>query len=342
MKLNKQCILFFISVAILQGLLSVAYGEVIFTENFNNQPDWQPHPATNAQDGYAYCDIDWCGGLQPPPGWTYYRTTGQWWGPMYHDTLRIKATADNSTDVGRGGSGKALVVYNESNSGGDGWGADGQLTKVFDQDYQELYIRAWIKTQAGWQWPSSDDMMIKMFRVGHFDKTGSAYAFFWSGNTAPLYLWDFKHSNTWGTRGMDSFRGDPQATRYNSGSPSDLDNDFLLKAGDTSIEPNGAGMLADTQYHRLDFHVKMNTLSGTTWNSNGVLEFWYDGMLKSIKTNVKWKDTGSTEAIGWNMVGFGGNAYNTFSATENKLEQWYAIDDIVVSTTPILTITNIR
>jgi len=36
--------------------------------------------------------------------------------------------------------------------------------------------------------------------------------------------------------------------------------------------------------------------------------------------------------VGWNMVSLGGNAFNLFSDTANKAEQWYALDDVVVST----------
>lgn len=113
---------------------SVCTAGVIFEDNFDTQADWQPRPATNdASPGGATagCDFNTANCTWPiPTGWNYFRSTGLWWGPTYPDTIRIKSTADDGTIVGRGGAGKAFVVYNESNSGasGDGWGADGQLT----------------------------------------------------------------------------------------------------------------------------------------------------------------------------------------------------------------------
>jgi hypothetical protein len=47
---------------------------------------------------------------------------------------------------------------------------------------------------------------------------------------------------------------------------------------------------------------------------------------------VHWKDGGSSAGIGWNTIHIGGNSDNAFA---NPGEQWYAIDDVVVSTTPI-------
>ena len=330
----KKMIVVVVTIFTLSMLLtSVSLADVIFYDSFDNQSDWQPRPATNdasPSGGVATCDYTTSNCAWPvPAGWSYFRSTGLWWGPTYQDTIRITG------EQGRGGYGKAFIEYTESNSGasGDGWGADGQLTKLFNQDYQDLYARVWIKTQAGWQWPSNNDMLIKMFRAYHFDRSGSIYSFFSGGNSCPIVLWDFKHSNTYGTRGMNSFRGDPQETRYYM--DGDSGSDYLLKAGDSAIEPTGTGMLADGLWHSLEFHIKMNTYNvGTgTWNSDGVYELWNDGELKFSRKNLLWKSTGSDPAIGWNTIAIGGNAYNSYTDPANHGEQWYAMDDVVVSTT---------
>ena len=67
-------------------------------------------------------------------------------------------------------------------------------------------------------------------------------------------------------------------------------------------------------------------------SANGVLEWWYDGTLVQSYADIIWKEPTSSAATGWNNVWFGGNSNNAFGT---NLEQWYAIDDIVVSTTPI-------
>jgi hypothetical protein len=320
-----------VTLVLLVVFVNFSFGEVLFTENFDNQSDWQPRPGSNdaSPGGFmASCDFNtvkcsW----SVPDGWSYFRTTGLWWGPQYQDTIRITNLA------GRGGSGKAFIVYNESNRGAsmDGWGADGQLTKLLDKDYQEMFARVWVRMQAGWQWDHTNDMMIKMFRTYHFDRIGSIYNFFSGGTSAPIVLWDFKHSNTYGTRGMPSFRGDPQGTRYMMNGDSGAD--YLLAANSTVL-PSDPGMLADGSWHSIEFHVKMNTYNTATktWNADGMIEVWNDGELKHSRSNLLWKSTGSHPGIGWNTIGIGGNAYNLYSNPANKAEQWYAMDDVVVST----------
>lgn len=378
MQMRTLYSLFIFTVSLL--LYRFACAAVIFEDNFNGQPDWQPRPASGdlAPAGRtAVCDYSHeCGGIKIPPiGWTQFRATGWWWGPTYQDTIRIT----NQADHGEGG--KSFIVYNEANNGasGDGWGADGLLTKLFDQDYQELYLRVWLRTQPGWRWDLRSDMMIKIFRVKHFDRTGSIYTGFSGGTLAPILIWDFKHSNSWGTRYVNALRCDPQENSYYCST--NVPNNTLFVANDMIIEPNAADMPADTNWHRLDFHVAMNTYDSQSniWNADGVYEFIYDGKPMETHSDVLWKRNGSDPGIGWNAIALGGNAHNSYnnnwSKTDNynigdvvsynsynwratqantgnkpgfssaywtkiglvssQIEQWYALDDVVVSTTPI-------
>jgi len=305
---------------------AISYASVIFEDNFDSHADWRPRSTS----GYVVCDYgEDCTTKLPPIGWTHFRSAELWPGPTNQDTVRITNQAD------RNGSGKAFIVYNESNKGasGDGWGADGQLTKLLDKDYQEIYVRVWVRTQAGWKWPSESDMMIKMIQLYHFDRKGSIYNAFTGGVLAPIYVMDFKHSPKWGTRYMNSLRCDPQETDYYCLTSVPLD--ALFVPGDYKIEPTGAGMMADGHWHRLDFHLRMNTFNGHIPNSDGIYEFSYDGKLKESHSNVQWKRIGSNSSIGWNVISLGGNAYNQYAGETDKAEQWYALDDIVVSTTII-------
>ncbi|BDV43066.1 hypothetical protein GURASL_19890 [Geotalea uraniireducens] len=61
------------------------------------------------------------------------------------------------------------------------------------------------------------------------------------------------------------------------------------------------------------------------------MEWWYDGKLVERRTNVQWLSEGSS-SVGWNSFAIGGNSNNTFLPLA---DQWYAIDDVVISTTPI-------
>jgi len=322
------CLILFVSSPVCAG--------VIFEDNFDSQANWQPIPSGATNDmgvsgAVDSCDYgDNCASKLPPTGWTNYKTAGWWWPPTYKATLEI------TDQVYKGASGKAFRFYNESNNGssGDGWGNDGMLSKLFDTDQQEIYVRFYVKFQAGWQFTTNDDMLIKLFRVGHYDKTGSMYTFFTGGNTAPISLFDYKFSNTYGIRAQadGTYRCDPQASDYMC---SGLSAGDILWPASASVLPTDSGQLADGQWHKMDFHFKMNTYSAGVWNTDGIYEFTYDGTTLVSRSNINWKRTGSTEANGWNVVSFGGNNHNQYAAESAHGEQYYAIDDVVVSTTAI-------
>jgi hypothetical protein len=87
----------------------------------------------------------------------------------------------------------------------------------------------------------------------------------------------------------------------------------------------------------MEFQFKMNTNNGSTFNADGVHSFWLDGQLKYEATNIPFSDNGSSvnPRRGWNFVSLGGNNNNHWidNCTGTGCEQWYAIDDVVISTT---------
>ena len=310
---------------------------VLFEDNFDSQVDWQPRPATgdvSPGGALASCDYgDNCTGTVPT-GWSNYRSDGLWWGPTYEDTIRV------NSENHRGSSGKAYTQWNESNSGssGDGWGADGILLKLFS-DRQEVYVQFWMKINEPFVWRKDTNYkqdaedMLKIMYVAHFDNTGSLFSFFTNGNSAPIYQFDLKNSHDWGWRQMHSYRCDPQSTNYYCADPAD-DPYF----GDSNTNPDDSGQPEDGQWHCYTFHLKMNTyVGGGSWNSDGVLEFWYDTDSKTdiplfSITDKQWIVSGTDTSIGWNTFAIGGNAYNSYAAESTHSEQGYSIDDVVVST----------
>lgn len=316
--------------------LPIASSEVIFSENFDNQPDWQPRPATGVvepQGATATCSYGDCTG-KVPTGWSYFRSTGLWWGPDYNDTIRISA------EEHRGAAGKAYIQWNESNIGasGDGWGADGILAKYFNKDYQELFVQFYLKLQSGWIWSAKDNGQLKIFRVLHWDgiPEKDVFTYFSGGGSAPIYIFDLYKSLNYGWRHSHAFRCDTQETYYYCPDNPSVNN-FLFDAKFTD-----PGQLGDGNWHKLNFRIKMNTYTNGVWNADGILQFWYDDKLMYSITNKKWKLEGSDFSIGWNVVAIGGNAYNNYSDASTKSEQSYAIDDFVVSTMPIPTIKKIE
>lgn len=308
------------------------HAETIFEDNFDSHSDWLPA-------------IEECGEgcATAPTNWTFYRSTGDWEAATGgEDTIRI--AADNA----RGGIGKAFTVWNESRDGSSGWGADGMISTLLPEDHTEIYAQVWIKYDPTWQAPSpSGDMAIKTFRIEHYDRSGNPFSYFSTGNSCPVYMYQFKHSNTYGTRFHNSFRCDSQSTEYYC-----PNNDYMVEETDFSAslqndtyEPqtgsvgsyNSAGMPADGEWHKYNWHVKMNTYSGSgVWNSDGVLQAWIDGELVTDVSHIRWVESGTDSTIGWNIIILGGNAYNTYDDETNKSEQWYAMDDLIISTTPII------
>lgn len=296
------------------------HGETLFTETFDDQPDWFPQ---TEEEGCS--DLSCVGNL--PAGWNYYRNDELWHpltdGDGFNPTLQIS----NTNFMGM--SGKSLTIWNESNNGrsGDGWGADGILAKDLGADYQELYVSMYIQFKPGFQFYATEanSAAIKMLRVSHWDRVGSPFSFFSGGNSAPIYIYDTSQSTT-SFRHFHSYRCDPQADNYYC-TPS-YDKSYTFPGAPAFTES-----LGDGEWHRLDWHIKNNSAPGI---ADGVLEFFVDSILALSRSDIVWMGSGSPGGIGWNIVAFGGNSYNLFSDPANMAEQWYAIDNIKISTTPLL------
>lgn len=296
--------------------------EVIFEDDFNNQPNWWP--TSKQVDCVSGTCVD---GI--PTGWSFWRNDELWTPYGSTPTLGTNPTIQISSLNYFGAIGKGFTVYNESHSGssGDGWGADGILAKRLSQDQKEIYVQFRIKFQQGFQrfWTvGGNASMIKIFRAFHYDGTGSPFLFFTNGNVAPAYIFDTV-ANEYGNQFATAMRCDPQATQY-------------ACTGNTVPYTKYVGSLpwssslGDGNWHTLKWHLKMNTALDA---KDGVVEFWMDGLRQLSKINMDWLRAGGDVNAGWNVVAIGGNSFNQFSNASNKAEQWYAIDDFVVSTTPI-------
>jgi hypothetical protein len=313
-----------------------AHAGVIFEDNFNSQTNW------NTNDQYYGVESQ---PVDPnaPANWSFFRNVPGASG--LSPVISINQLPGGLSDHG-GGSGKAIIKYDESVSGVN-YPGDGILGKYWPTaNYKELYVRFWLRTQAGWQ--NAPGSTSKIFRAFHFDGGTGAniFNFFPSGNSAPIYVYCFATSSNGSSSPnkaeyLSLYRGDPQEVTYYLSSPWYESTDIYFGWNGTVgsslsdsvwtpwVNPTAPGVYADGQWHRFDFHLKLNDIG----SSNGTMEYSYDGVLKESHYDVVWKLSGSSDSIGWNAVGFGGNSDNTFSSS--PAEQWYAIDDVVVSTTPI-------
>jgi len=298
-----------------------SYSEILFEDNFDNQPDWSPAQPTASFE----CDSDSC--TTAPIGWSAYRIGGLGTcSEAGKNTLNINGLHP------RGGSGKSFLFWNEpcaSPSGG--WGSDGILVKVLPHGYSELYLRFYIKFQPGWKWMTggSGSPQQKFARIMH-NWGGNNFLNFEGGQNHPIWFGDLVK---WNNGNADlayrtSYRY--ENTYYPSkATPPHSGNDNIYfgtgNYGGTGTDFGDPGMLGDGDWHCLEFYVKMNSAPGVP---DGVHKAWLDGNLIFETTDLAWADNGATGAL-WNQVMIGGNNYNYYDGGE----QWYAIDDVVISTT---------
>lgn len=314
-----------------------AYAGVVLEENFDAQANWN---ANNQYEDVESQPLD----PNAPPNWTFFRNMPGAAG--FSPVVSINQIPNGSAD--KTGNGKAMIKYNESYPNAN-YPGDGILGKYWPtENFKEIYVRFWMKTQPGWQTAAGHSS--KIFRLFHFDGGAgdNIFNFFSSGNSAPIYIYCLASASS-GSSGpnkaeyMSLYRVDPQESNYYppSSAPWYEQVDYYFgwngKVGSSLsnttwspwVNATDPGVYADGNWHRFDFHLKLNDIG----SANGIMEYTYDGVLKESHNDVVWKMSGSSASIGWNAVGFGGNSDNTYSST--PAEEWYAIDDIVVSTTPI-------
>jgi hypothetical protein len=299
---------------------------VIFETNFDSHPDWN----TSGEYEGGECSFGSCASSMPAD-WNFYRSVSGTSG--LNPVISIRRLPGSVADHTGTGTGKALVIYSESVSGAN-WPGDGILGKYFGSgaNYQELYIRFWARTQSSWQFV--DGGLVKVFRL--FNWRGTSNIFQWANENSPVLFFDFAIYNG-NANYAPSYRCDQLPYSTNTG-----DGTYGRSAdyycGNSPISSNGVGQIwggapptsgyADTRWHRYDIYAKVNALG----SADGVYKFTYDGNTLYNVTNVVWKESNSSAAKGWNGFSLGGNSNNTWAA---KGDQWYAIDDVIVSTTPI-------
>jgi hypothetical protein len=93
---------------------------------------------------------------------------------------------------------------------------------------------------------------------------------------------------------------------------------------------NGTGVNClnptDGNWHCFEGRWKLNT----NGNSDGILQFWFDGVLMNDAHNIPWVMGENPANRPFNRIQIGGNSVIEFNSVNG--EQWYSVDDIVVST----------
>lgn len=310
---------------------------VIFETDFNSNSNWNTNRENDSSTSdYYECgrvgfDANTCRGGDYPANWEAFRSACNLCAngyPNTHPKASIQPLPGGVADHSGSSSGKALIIYSESDpiNPSAPWPGDGNLAKHFGSaTHPELYIRLWTKVQPGWQWAVNGnsggmaDPTLKFFRVGYDAGGENLYSM---SSHHPWMIFDWMNFYP-STNGFSiSYRCDPADYYCEAFGPASPNR----YQGDTVPIPAGYEF-SDGGWHVLDYHLKLNN-PGV---SNGILEISMDGHSIYAKTNVQWLESGST-VPGFNVVMFGGNSVNPFV---NKGEQWYAVDDIAISTTPL-------
>jgi hypothetical protein len=328
---------------------------VIFEENFDTQPDFTStlNSTVNGQEtrnGFTLPD-NWDAMYQ---GTRWSPETGF---PNNHASFEILAA---NADKTRSGSGKSMVNWRESyNAGWNNWASDSQLQKVLSQEYDEIYIEFWISFSANWVGRTLNNGGISKFaRIGHYDGVGDPFNGAPPSNPAlgPVLFWDYVQ-NDYGQRNNVAFRGGPPGYNYR------MDTAAAGITGQTNFTSETVGMaegggnplvvdqvnggyLSDVDRYNFIFHdqlwgaagnwtkvalyVKMNSAPGV---NDGLMMQWINGQRIKIETTVPWVGANpENKMVGWNFISIGGNDFFRPYPNEDRFEDWYAIDDVVVRT----------
>lgn len=368
----KKMIVFVFIIGILITFTTPTHAVVLFSDNFDNHSDWSPSQpaygsALSSQNGSAAVACSGC--PDGPAKYAGYRVarTGFSGGRIGKNTINI--TSDNA----RGGTGKAFTFYVEPivASLAEDWTNDGLLAIKLNGNYDTIYIRYYIKFSPNWVFDDNDSSALKMGHMQHTVSGGSMWQYFKAGDNWPIAVPVFAKENEgtyeyWGGDAIFRMAIRKQSCYYPSDGynnmPDDVANDFF-RYGISKTSTNGTlgssssltwkESLMDGNWHCVEYKLKGNSAKGV---SDGEWLMYIDDHLAISKTNIPWADMGADASgntkcsdcsgrvisppsnfVGWNTVIIGGNAYiqrypNTSST---DVEQWYSIDDLVISTTRV-------
>ena len=360
------------------GLVTSTHAEVIFSESFDDQPDWNsglPNQSISTNNTGGSNSGGWDVDIAQfadthtiPVNWSFVRQTPKY-APSRGDAdrqevieINAASTAENSNRT-RSGTGKSFVTWRSSSS--SQFSSDGLLMKHYPEGFDQLYVEFWInysnETVATYYNPDYSNQttgLSKLFRIYHWDGTGDAFDYY-TNNINPNMIWGFegrpsvlggygfRNTLSFLTRRDRSLPEDDQRyinhygnfatkpdTSYNPGSRApyggvafeDKKNGGLIDQGDAVNIDQVFG--DETVWTKVAFFVKMNSAPGV---HDGAFIQWIDGR-KSIEINTMAWIAASKDMVKWTTFGLGGN--DNFIKYPNELlhTEWYAIDDIKVST----------
>ncbi len=315
-------------------LINTSYSAVLFENNFDSLQTWNPTGSDACWQNTVMIDggSNSCKNKSPGPAPSvfndYRLLTPQCSSiaPMHvggaADIAALKSTAGFTpyNNVGK----SYVHFYEPCMSSSGGWGSDGLLGVYLGKSAgnSELYVQAKVRFDPNWVWQNGSQ--LKLMHIAHFDE---------NYNQGVLQAYEFFNYNL-----PDMVPGIYVNTLYYP------EPQFYLHSSHADVGKTTASVvttppshinISDGNWHTVKYHVKLNTAANL---ANGVKEMWLDGQLVASYTDVPWTgaNTPTAAAYGFNRVIFGGNSSNIFGTADGRT-QWYALDELVISTTDIST-----
>lgn len=326
-----------------------AGAEVIFEENFDDQPDW--HSAMHSTDR---TQLE--GTHVIPRGWSAVRQDPVWapslGHPDKHESIEI---LESNYFKARGGSGKSYVAWRDATEGPEWrWNSDSILAKHFSEGFEQLYVSFWIRFSPEWT-PLGETGSTKLFRMSHWNGEEGIFGYGGDRNNGPVLFWNYS-ANNYGARLSVNLRGYPIDDNYlmedppienwpRQSSSLNFDNNIRDLDGDgvtdnivdrlmnrLTGEPVKGSIVSHDEiwgddWHRIEFYVKMNSAPGLL---DGELHMWINEQLVIRNTTVPWVGRTAQEMPLWNVVALGGNSHFHAYPDSDRRQEWYSIDDVVV------------
>uniref|UniRef100_C6DZV1 Fibronectin type III domain protein n=1 Tax=Geobacter sp. (strain M21) TaxID=443144 RepID=C6DZV1_GEOSM len=322
--------------------LQTASAQVLFSDSFDNRADWSV-PYTSSDQT---CNTE-TGCTNVPAGYYGYYISRSVITPATGRGLYLDSVNR------RGASGKGLTFWDQSD-GALNWTSGMQIGVDFAPQ-REVYLRYWIKMQTGYVYYKGPDgsMMRKLNHISHYVYNGKPFTFFSDGGHHPTTVNQLRFGNVANKANLQNLFFIRPDTNYGGLQPTtmvttplsirdsagvgvynyfDLPDDALAKGNwdGTGTEYNSPGVIADGRWHCLEFYLKNNSAPGL---ADGAYKFWLDGVPQIDSTGLLYRDAASALPDNiWNFVHVGGNAINPFLGVGLSGEQWYAVDDLVIST----------
>lgn len=346
--------------------LAYADSNILFQENFDAQEDWHSSLPQNARGGLNVGGADivqLATTHELPLGWDIVRQVPAWapsrGHPDRHEVIEILAENSNKA---MGGQGKSFVTWRDSDDtkGSRYWNSDGVLGKFFEDGLDEVYVEFWITmsnemigTYYNKDYKNESTGSGKFFRIYHWNPDVNGPFEFYGGNSNPHMIWGISgrpsSNNGYGLRNNLSFLtrrdgssegkyidadmevavSEPSSYRTDIEKPNsipDLRDGGLIDSGAVDIDQVFGD---ESNWVKLAFYVKMNSEPGIY---DGVFKQWInDHRIQNI-SSMNWVES-ERNMVKWNVIALGGNDWFNKYPSESRIEEWYAIDDVLIAST---------